>query len=145
MGQQQADDAGAFDALHADFLAHAADRDLFVQDLIGGADADHSLPTRVITEYAWHSLFIRNLLIRPAASELAGFEPRMTIIDLPSFRADPARHGTHSETVIAIDLSRMIVLIGGTAYAGEMKKAVFTALNYLLPEKRRHADALLRQ
>ena len=126
---------GAFDALHADFLAHAADRDLFVQDLIGGADADHELPTRVITEYAWHSLFIRNLLIRPAASELAGFEPRMTIVDLPSFRADPARHGTHSETVIAIDLSRMIVLIGGTAYAGEMKKAVFTALNYLLPER----------
>ena len=124
----------AFERLHADFLAHAADRDLFVQDLIGGADAANSLPTRVVTEYAWHSLFIRNLLIRPERDALAGFEPRMTIIDLPSFRADPARHGTGSETVIAIDLTRMIVLIGGTAYAGEMKKAVFTALNYLLPE-----------
>ena len=126
--------AAQFDALLGDFLAHAADKDLFVQDLIGGADEAQNLPTRVITEYAWHSLFIRNLLIRPAASELAGFVPRMTIIDLPSFRADPARHGTRSETVIAIDLSRMIVLIGGTAYAGEMKKAVFTALNHLLPE-----------
>ncbi len=125
----------AFDMLHADFLAHADGRDLFVQDLIGGADPAHNLPTRVVTELAWHSLFIRNLLIRPDAAELAAFAPKMTVIDLPSFRADPVRHGTRSETVIAIDLARMIVLIGGTAYAGEMKKAVFTALNYLLPEK----------
>ncbi len=125
----------AFERLYEDFRAHAADRDLFVQDLNGGADAEHSLPTRIVTELAWHSLFIRNLLIRPATADLAGFEPKMTVIDLPSFRADPARHGTNSETVIAIDLTRLIVLIGGTAYAGEMKKAVFTALNYLLPAR----------
>jgi phosphoenolpyruvate carboxykinase (ATP) len=124
----------AFERLHADFIAHAASRDLFVQDLVGGADPARNLPVRVVTELAWHSLFIRNLLIRPETAELAGFAPGMTIIDLPSFRADPARHGTRSETVIAIDLTRMIVLIGGTAYAGEMKKAVFTALNHLLPE-----------
>ena len=124
-----------FDALLDDFRAHLASRDLFVQDLIGGADRRHSLRTRVVTEYAWHSLFIRNLLIRPDANALANFAPEMTIIDLPSFRADPARHGTSGETVIAIDLTRMIVLIGGTAYAGEMKKAVFTALNFLLPER----------
>ena len=93
------------------------------------------LPTRVITEFAWHSLFIRNLLIRPAAADLANFVPQMTIIDLPSFRADPARHGCRTETVIAVDLTRMIVLIGGTSYAGEMKKSVFTALNYVLPAK----------
>ena len=124
----------AFDRLHADFLAHAADKDLFVQDLVGGADPARSLPTRVVTEFAWHSLFIRNLLIRPAAEALRGFEAALTIIDLPSFRADPARHGTRTETVIAIDFTRMIVLIGGTAYAGEMKKSVFTALNFLLPE-----------
>ncbi|KQU62694.1 phosphoenolpyruvate carboxykinase [ATP] [Aminobacter sp. DSM 101952] len=122
-----------FDALHADFLAHAADKDLFVQDLIGGADRSLSLPTRVITEYAWHSMFIRNLLIRPDEAELAGFAPKMTIIDLPSFQADNARHGGRSETLIAVDLTRMIVLIGGTEYAGEMKKSVFTALNYILP------------
>ena len=90
---------------------------------------------RVVTELAWHSLFIRTLLIRPEASELESFVPEMTIIDLPSFRADPARHGTRSETVIAIDLTRLIVLIGGSAYAGEMKKAVFTALNHLLPSR----------
>jgi len=123
----------AFERLHADFLAHAADRDLFVQDLVGGADRDLRLTTRVVTEFAWHSLFIRNLLIRPAADELSGFVPRLTIIDLPSFRADPARHGSRTETVIAVDLSRGIVLIGGTAYAGEMKKSVFTVLNYVLP------------
>lgn len=124
-----------FDALHADFLAHAADKDLFVQDLIGGADRSLCLPTRVVTEYAWHSLFIRNLLIRPEEAELAGFVPEMTIIDLPSFRADKARHGGRSETLIAVDLTRKIVLIGGTQYAGEMKKSVFTALNYILPAK----------
>ncbi|MCO5073088.1 MAG: phosphoenolpyruvate carboxykinase [Rhizobiaceae bacterium] len=124
-----------FDLLHKEFLAHAATRDLYVQDLIGGADPANALPTRVVTELAWHSLFIRNLLIRPALSELESFQPEMTIIALPSFKADPARHGTRTDTVIALDLSRRIVLIGGTAYAGEMKKSVFTALNYALPTK----------
>ncbi|ESW83647.1 phosphoenolpyruvate carboxykinase [Mesorhizobium sp. C280B] len=124
-----------FDTLLADFRAHAAGKDLYVQDLVGGADEELKLPTRVITELAWHSLFIRNLLIRPAAAELEHFMPDLTIIDLPSFRADPTRHGTRGETVIAVDLSHMIVLIGGTSYAGEMKKSVFTVLNYLLPAK----------
>ena len=124
-----------FEQLLADFVAHAGDRDLFVQDLVGGADPDNSLPTRVVTELAWHSLFIRNLLIRPEHDELKGFVPRLTIIDLPSFRADPCRHGCRSQSIIAIDLTRMLVLIGGTAYAGEMKKAVFTVLNYLLPAR----------
>ncbi|PDQ20853.1 phosphoenolpyruvate carboxykinase (ATP) [Mesorhizobium sanjuanii] len=124
-----------FDTLLADFRAHAADKDLYVQDLVGGADEDLKLPTRVITELAWHSLFIRNLLIRPETAALEHFVPDMTIIDLPSFRADPTRHGTRTETVIAVDFSRMIVLIGGTSYAGEMKKSVFTVLNYLLPAK----------
>jgi len=124
-----------FETLLADFKAHAAGRELFVQDLVGGADETHRLPVRVVTELAWHSLFIRNLLIRPERSALAAFEPKMTIIDLPSFKADPERHGCRSQTVIAVDLRRMIVLIGGTSYAGEMKKSVFTALNYLLPEK----------
>jgi len=122
-----------FDTLLADFLAHAADKDLYVQDLIGGADPARNLPTRVVTEFAWHSLFIRNLLIRPDVEALDAFVPKMTIIDLPSFKADPARHGCRTETVIAVDLTRLIVLIGGTSYAGEMKKSVFTALNYLLP------------
>ena len=84
---------------------------------------------------AWHSLFIRNLLIRPPREDLAGFVPDLTIVDLPSFRADPKRHGARSETVIARDFTRKIVLIGGTSYAGEMKKSVFTFLNYVLPKQ----------
>jgi phosphoenolpyruvate carboxykinase (ATP) len=91
---------------------------------------------RIITQYAWHALFVRHLLIEPLRGELAGFKPGFTIIDLAEFKADPARHGTRTETVIALDFSRNIVLIGGTSYAGEIKKSVFSILNYLLPEKR---------
>jgi phosphoenolpyruvate carboxykinase (ATP) len=122
-----------FEQLHRDFLAHAEGKALFAQDLYAGADPRHRLKTRVFTEYAWHSLFIRNLLIRPELAELRNFIPTLTILDLPSFKADPNRHGVRSETIIAIDFSRRTVLIGGTSYAGEMKKAVFTTLNYLLP------------
>jgi phosphoenolpyruvate carboxykinase (ATP) len=124
-----------FALLKQDMLAHAEDKHLYVQDLYGGADRAHRLSVRVVCEYAWHALFIRHLLIRPAAGELASFAPQLTIIDLPSFKADPKRHGVRSETVIACDLTHGLVLIGGTQYAGEMKKSVFTALNYLLPEK----------
>jgi phosphoenolpyruvate carboxykinase (ATP) len=124
-----------FDLLLSDFLDHAQGRELFAQDLYGGADETHRLPVRVYTEYAWHSLFIRNLLLRPETTELAGFDPEMTIVDLPSFKGVPERHGCRSETVIACDLTRKIILIGGTSYAGEMKKSVFTMLNHLLPAK----------
>ena len=124
-----------FERVYDDFKAAAKGRDLFVQDLVGGADPEYAIKVRVVTEYAWHSLFIRNLLIRPSTEDLASFVPEMTIIDLPSFKADPERHGCRSETIIAVDLSRNIVLIGGSSYAGEMKKSVFTALNYRLPEK----------
>ena len=124
-----------FDVLKQDMLAHAAGKTLFVQDLVGGAELSHALPSRIVTEFAWHSLFIRNLLIRPERDTLTGFAPKLTIIDLPSFRADPERHGCRSETVIACDLTNGLVLIGGTSYAGEMKKSVFTVLNYLLPAR----------
>ncbi len=122
-----------FEALKKDFMAHARLKKLFVQDLAGGADPAFALPTRVVCEYAWHALFIQHLLIVP--EDHTGFAPKLTVIDLPSFKADPARHGTRSETVIALDLANGLVLIGGTQYAGEMKKSVFTVLNYLLPEK----------
>jgi phosphoenolpyruvate carboxykinase (ATP) len=123
----------AFDALMADMLAHAEGRELFAQDLYGGADPKYRINVRVYVEKAWHALFIRHLLRRPDASELPGFAPEMTILDLPSFKADAKKYGCRSETVIACDFTRKIVLIGGTAYAGEMKKSVFTFLNYLLP------------
>ncbi|WP_051953474.1 phosphoenolpyruvate carboxykinase [Methylocapsa aurea] len=122
-----------FDVLQADMIAHAKGMDLFAQDLFAAADPEHQLKVRVYTEYAWHSLFIRNLLIRPSEEEAAAFVPEMTILDLPSFRADPARHGCRSETVIAVDFSRKIVLIGGTSYAGEIKKSIFGYLNFVLP------------
>ncbi|MEW5420442.1 phosphoenolpyruvate carboxykinase [Amorphus sp. 3PC139-8] len=126
----------SFDVLMQDMLDHAKGMHLFAQDLYGGADPEHRISVRVYTEYAWHSLFIRNLLIRPDHDAIASFEPELTIIDLPSFSADPARHGCRSETVIACDFTRKIILIGGTSYAGEMKKSVFTLLNYLLPPKK---------
>ena len=123
-----------FAALKEDFLAALASKDrLYVSDLYGGSQPEYRVRVRVINELAWHNLFIRTLLVRPEAGELAGFEPEFTIIDLPSFRADPARHGTRSETVIAVNLTERMILIGGTAYAGEMKKSVFGILNYLLP------------
>ncbi len=125
-----------FELLHQDMLDHAQGKSLYVQDLIGGADAENALATRVVTEFAWHSLFIRNLLIRPEKAALATFAPKLTIIDLPDFKGDPARHGCRTETVIACNFTKGIILIGGTSYAGEMKKSVFTMLNYLLPAKR---------
>jgi phosphoenolpyruvate carboxykinase (ATP) len=123
-----------FAVLKADFLAELAKKEtLFVADLFGGSQPEHRVNVRVINELAWHNLFIRTLLVRPEAAELADFMPEFTIIDLPSFRADPARHGCRSETVIAVNFSEKLILIGGTSYAGEMKKSVFGILNYKLP------------
>ena len=122
-----------FNVLLQDMLDHCKGRDFFVQDLYGGADPALRVKTRVICEYAWHSLFIRNLLIRPPRAELADFVADMTIIDLPTFKADPKRHGCRTDTVIALDLTRKIVLIANSSYAGEMKKSVFTFLNWKLP------------
>jgi phosphoenolpyruvate carboxykinase (ATP) len=123
-----------FDLLLEDFLKAAEGKELFAQDLYGGAEHAYRVKARVYSEYAWHSLFIRNLLIRPEREDLAAYVPDLTIVDLPSFRADPTRHGCRSETVIAVDLARRIVLIGASSYAGEMKKSVFTYLNYILPK-----------
>src|SRR5262245_49234689 len=105
-----------FQVLYNDFIEHAKGKELFAQDLYGGADPTYRIKTRVFTELAWHSLFIRTLLIRPEAVELASFVPELTIIDMPSFRADPKRHRVRSEHVVAIDFGRKIVLIGGSSY-----------------------------
>jgi phosphoenolpyruvate carboxykinase (ATP) len=122
-----------FVLLYNDFLAHARGKQLYAQDLYGGANPKYRIKTRVYTELAWHSLFIRQLLIRPVEPELDDFVPEFTIVDLPSFKADPQRHGVRSDTIIAIDFTRKIILIGNSSYAGEMKKSVFTALNFYLP------------
>jgi phosphoenolpyruvate carboxykinase (ATP) len=125
-----------FATLKADFLAALAEKGtLYVADLFGGSQPEHRVNVRVINELAWHNLFIRTLLVRPTQDELKDFAPEYTIIDLPSFRADPQRHGCRSETVIAVNFSEKLILIGGTKYAGEMKKSVFGILNYLLPPR----------
>jgi phosphoenolpyruvate carboxykinase (ATP) len=129
-------DPDAFDRLHDDFLLALADKDqLYVADLYGGSQREHRVRVRVVNEFAWHNLFIRTLLVRPDERDLAAFDPEYLIIDLPSFRADPERHGSRSETVIAVNFSKKIILIGGTSYAGEMKKSVFGLLNFILPQR----------
>ncbi len=124
-----------FETLRQDFTAFGQSRELYIQDLYAGAETGTRLKVRVYCEFAWHALFIRNLLIVPPAAELENFTPDLTIIDLPSFKADPARHGTRTETVIAVDFANRLVLIGGTSYAGEIKKSVFTYLNYVLTDR----------
>ncbi len=107
--------------------------DVYTQDVFACADPRFRLRVRVITELAWHSLFARNLFIRPTAGDMLEFEPDFTVIALPSVKADPARDGTRSETFVLVNLGRRMVIIGGSEYAGEIKKSIFTALNYLLP------------
>jgi phosphoenolpyruvate carboxykinase (ATP) len=121
-----------FDAFHKDLLSSLAGKELFVLDCFAGADPMYRLPVRVINEFAWHNLFCKNLFIDdPAAAAAAA--PAFTIIDSPSFKADPARHGSSSEVMIALNFAKKLVLIAGSSYAGEMKKSIFSVLNYLLP------------
>jgi phosphoenolpyruvate carboxykinase (ATP) len=124
-----------YDRLRARLMAHLADRELFAQDCYIGAHPDHRRSLRVYTETAWASIFARNLFRRPPAEDLAGFTPNFTIIDVPSFKADPATEGTRTETGILLHLDRMEILIVGTEYAGEIKKSAFTVMNHLMPDE----------
>jgi phosphoenolpyruvate carboxykinase (ATP) len=125
-------DPAQFDALHRDLVASLTGKELFVLDCFAGADPKYRLPVRVINEFAWHNLFCRNLFIDdPAAAAAAA--PQFTIIDTPSFKADPKRHGSNSDVLIALNFAKKLVLIAGTSYAGEMKKSIFSVLNYILP------------
>ena len=125
-----------FDDLERRIRAHWRQRDLFVFDGYAGADPKYRLRVRVINENAWQNLFARNMFIHePDGGALRAFEPDFTVVNAPSFRADPRADGTHSGTFILLDLSRRLALIGGTEYAGEIKKSVFTAMNYLLPKQ----------
>src|SRR4028118_2206145 len=123
-----------FNALRDRMMAHTAGRDLFVQDTFAGADERYRLPIRVVTELAWHSLFARTMFIE-GGREVGNHVPEFTIVNIPSFKADPERDGTRSATFILMDFTQRLVLIGGTSYAGETKKSVFTILNYLLPQR----------
>ncbi|HWB84733.1 MAG TPA: phosphoenolpyruvate carboxykinase (ATP) [Bryobacteraceae bacterium] len=124
----------AFESLHAKIRAYLQGREIFVQDCQVGADPDYALPTRVVCEYAWHSLFARQLFICPGTETLSNRRPAFTILFVPEFQANPKEDGTRSETCIALHFTKRIALICGTRYAGEMKKSAFTVMNYLLPE-----------
>ncbi len=109
--------------------------ELFVQDLYCGADPATRLSVRYILPNAWHAAFVRNMFIRPALEELASFAPNFTVYHAPEFQADPAKHGTRTSTFIVLNLAERAILIGGTRYAGELKKSMFTVMNYLLPKQ----------
>jgi phosphoenolpyruvate carboxykinase (ATP) len=115
--------------------SHLSGQDLFLQDLYGGADPEYRLPVRFVTPNAWHALFVRNMFVRPDSEALASFAPDFTVLHAPELQADPAAHGTRSGAFIVLHFGRRMVLIGGTRYAGEMKKAIFTVLNHLLPDR----------
>jgi phosphoenolpyruvate carboxykinase (ATP) len=125
-----------FAALRGRVFDYLAGKDLFVFDGYAGADPRYRLPVRVVTEYAWHNLFARNMFLRETdAARLAAFEPGMTVVDAALFQAEPERDGTRSSTCILLDLAHRLVVIAGTRYAGEIKKSVFSVMNYLLPKQ----------
>lgn len=123
-----------YQALRAEVVAHLNDRELFVRDARAGEDPAAGLNVRVITPNAWHNLFAYNMFLRPSPEELEEMEPGFTVLHAPEVEADPARHGTRSSTFVAVNFSAREVLIGGTNYAGEIKKSIFSVLNYMLPD-----------
>jgi phosphoenolpyruvate carboxykinase (ATP) len=129
-------DADAYDRLRADVVDHLSDgKDLFVRDVWCGADPAYRLAARVISPNAWHSLFVHNMFREPTAAELRDFEPGFTVLHAPELQADPARHGTRTGTFIVLNFAQREVLIGGTRYAGEIKKSIFSVMNYLMPKQ----------
>ena len=124
-----------FARLHAKVAAYLQRRPLYVQDVYAGADPEYRLPVRVVSESPWHSLFARNMFIQPAVEALTEFQPGYTVLHAPFLQADPEVDGTNSEVFVVVSFERRLVLIGGSIYAGEIKKSVFSLLNYLLPER----------
>ncbi len=129
-------DEQKFDALYKKMTEFMQDKDVFVQDVYAGADEKYRLSVRFVTEYAWHAHFVRNMFIVPQSlEEHKNFMPEFTVVDMPSFKANPETDGTRSETFILLSFEKKLIIIGGTEYAGEMKKSIFTVLNYILPLK----------
>ncbi|BAP54373.1 phosphoenolpyruvate carboxykinase [Thioploca ingrica] len=124
-----------FEQLQRHIEWHLQTQDVYVQDCFVGASPRHRLPIRIITQYAWHNLFARNMFLQATAEELLNHVPEFTVINAPRFHASPTLDGTNSETFIIINFAKKLVLIGGTSYAGEIKKSIFTIMNYLMPHK----------
>jgi phosphoenolpyruvate carboxykinase (ATP) len=131
----QAMELTQFEQILQHVQAYLKDKKLFIFDGLVGADPNYRLPIRVMNEYAWHNLFAHQLFIRPTDTELQGHSPKFTVICVPHLKIDPRLHQTRSETVIAISFKHKIVIIAGTQYAGEMKKSIFTVMNYILPDQ----------
>lgn len=128
-------DEAKFDRLYIKMISFLGNKNIYVRDAIAGADKQYKLSLRIINTLAWHNMFCYNMFLRPEKEELENFDPEFTIICIPEFKADPETDGTRQENFAAINLTRKILLIGGTAYAGEMKKGIFSVLNYILPYK----------
>ena len=124
-----------YERLKADVEAHLQGQELFVRDVYAGADPTYRLPIRFITPNAWHALFVYNMFLRPCDGDLSRFQPGFQVLHAPELHADPAVHGTKSGTFIVVNLAERTILIGGTRYAGELKKSIFSILNYLLPRQ----------
>ena len=127
-------DPAKFDALYHRLLAYLQMKDLYVQDCFAGADPAYRVPIRVLTGTAWHSLFARTMFLRPEKGKLVDHVPEFTVIDVPQFHAVPSLDGTNSEAFIVLNLGRRLAIIGGTSYAGEIKKTMFSVMNYLMPQ-----------
>lgn len=129
-------DSEMFDSLLVKMKDHLSEQELYVRDAYAGADPTHRLKLRVVNTWAWHNLFCHNMFLRPDASESADFNPDFTILCAPEFKADPAVDGTKNENFAILDMTRRMILIGGTGYAGEMKKGIFSVLNFILPHEK---------
>jgi len=134
-GPNKSFEPAKFDRLYRRLKSYLAARDNFVFNGFVGADPDYRIPLRVINEYAWQNLFVRQLFLRPTAEELPQLKPEYTLICAPGFKAAPELDGTNSEAFIILDFKKKVIIIGGTEYAGEMKKSIFTVMNYLLPQQ----------
>jgi len=128
-------EADRFEVLADDVRRHLAEQDLYVSDLWAGADEAYRLNVRFVSPSAWHSVFVNNMFLVPPAEARQAFEPGFTVLHAPEFEADPARHGCRTSTVIALDFGQRMIIIAGTRYAGELKKSIFTVMNYLMPEQ----------
>jgi phosphoenolpyruvate carboxykinase (ATP) len=123
----------SFENLFQKILAYLQGKDLFIQDCFSGSDPDYRIPIRIITETAWHNLFARNIFIQADTDELRNHVPVFNVLHVPNFKAFPEVDGTNSEAFVVLNLEKKMVIIGGTSYAGEIKKSIFTILNYILP------------
>lgn len=134
-GPVQSITSARFDALHNRMLTYLNGKEVFVQNPYAVADPGYRLPVRIITEMAYHSLFVRNMFIDAPMGIETGRKPEFTVIDVPNFHANPEEDGTRTEVFVLLNLEKRLILIGGTSYAGEIKKSIFSALNYLLPKE----------